>query len=242
MDHLHGRRGGWGRHRIHREISSWGSCWERHPWNHHSCCRALRLFWRNLSVISLNYGHGHCRYVPGMRPWKSKEGRPLVNPEGKPPAYSGFLLGRSADEPKEDGAAGRGRCWGWARAGPSFNGAKSCSEDEGGAKDDGAPLPRCAPSALGSRRSGLRSGRSPDCSGRGRLKEDDAGGGRKACWRGTPAFCLDPLLERAPALKSTWRFWLKFLCGTTGTWMGFPAAALLLLLPVQMKQHQPIRR
>ena len=41
-----------------------------------------------------------------MRPWKSKEGRPLVNPEGKPAAYSGFLLG-VAEAPNEAGAAGR---------------------------------------------------------------------------------------------------------------------------------------
>lgn len=28
--------------------------------------------------------------LPGMRPWKSKEGRPLVNPSGNPRSNSGF--------------------------------------------------------------------------------------------------------------------------------------------------------
>ena len=174
--------------------------------------------------------------VPGMRPWKSKEGRPLVNPEGKPAAYSGFLLG-VAEAPNEAGAAGRwGRCASCWRAGPSLdeslNGANNCSEDEGGVKEEDGT--RCPMEFGGSKRSGRST-----CSGRGRFTAAEGAGGRKACWRGTPPG-VPCCLPRDPALKSTWRFWLKFLCGTTGTWMGFPAA--LLLLPSSKTQNKPIRR
>ena len=63
------------------------------------------LFLFQIVVIQLKMNK-NSQIVPGMRPWKSKEGRPLVNPEGKPAAYSGFLLG-VAEAPNEAGAAGR---------------------------------------------------------------------------------------------------------------------------------------
>lgn len=83
--------------------------------------------------------------IPGMRPWKSKEGSPLVKPEGNPPANSGCLLGRSADD---EGRAGRWTgCWraglsmgrSTGRSAVSLVGAKICSWLDGGPKDDGAP-------------------------------------------------------------------------------------------------------
>ena len=154
-----------------------------------------------------------------MRPWKSKAGRPLVNPAGNPPANSGFLLGRSMED-RDGRAAGRtGRgCWRPFSSLWSLRGGKICSDDGGGGEklDDGAP--RCE-WVIGS----------PDCSCCGRRNEDE-------CWmggrcRGTPVCCLEvgPLLERDPGRgKSTCRFcWLMFLCGTTGTWIGRPAGTLL---------------
>lgn len=188
--------------------------------------------------------------LPGMRPWKSKEGSPLVNPDGNPAANSGFLWGRSA--PNEAGRAGRwAGCW---RAGLSTGasaglsaislaGVKVCSGAAAEAKDDGAP-PRVAASTSCSRWGRSWIGRScwaRSCWGRccwGR-RNSAGGAGRKACCNGTPAVCClaDAAAGRDPASKSTCLFcWFTFLLGgKTGTCIGLPTTTLL---PIKLrKQH-----
>lgn len=91
--------------------------------------------------------HQRVGILPGMRPWKSKEGSPLVKPEGNPPVNSGCLWGRSADDPAE-GRAGRwAGCWraglstgrSTGRSMASLDGAKISDGVDEGPKDGGAP-------------------------------------------------------------------------------------------------------